>query len=59
MSKEKLISATKYVESLKNKLADGVPAKHRTRAAQYKAFLEKELKAASTKIENLKITVTK
>lgn len=56
MSKEKLISITKYANEIKNKLSDVVPSKHKNHANQYKAFLEKELKAANAKVENLKLS---
>ena len=55
MSKEKLISLTKYANDLKNKLSDAVPEKHRAHAKEYKHFLEKELKAANAKVEILKM----
>ena len=55
MSKEKLIGLTKYSNELKAKLSDTVPAKHKNRAKQYHAFLEKDLKAVNAQIDNLKL----
>lgn len=56
MSKEKLNSLSKYEQELKNKLASAVPPKHRTRAAPYVEFLERELKKTSKKIEELRLS---
>lgn len=59
MSKEKLISLSRYSETLKNRLADPViPEKHKNRANEYRQFLQFELKAVTTKIDYLKMNTT-
>lgn len=60
MSKEKLTSLVKYQDQLKSKLeAKELPAKHVNSEATYKAFLSNELRLVTSKIESLKMTVTK
>lgn len=57
MSKEKVLSLTKYANDVKSKLSDKeLPPKHKNRGLQYKQFLEKELAQVSSKIENLKVS---
>ena len=54
MTKEKMASLKKHIENHKNKLADlakSVPDKHKTHPHTYKAFLEREIKLHSDKIE--------
>lgn len=56
MSREKVISLSKYVEQIKSRLADKeVPAKHAGNESNYKAFLESELKKTMRKVEDLKL----
>ena len=55
MSKEKLISLTKYADDLKSKLQAGPTKKHVNHPASYKLFLERELDSVSKKIETLKM----
>jgi hypothetical protein len=50
MTKEKLASLTKYVQQIKQKLDSGTPPKHEGRPAEYKAFLERELRLTQNKI---------
>lgn len=56
MSKEKLIKQNKYAEELKNKLSAPTPAKHVGNPESYKLFLQRELAAATKKIDSLKLT---
>lgn len=57
MSKEKLISLTKYVDSCKNRLEDKmVPEKHKNRESTYRQFLANEIKTATVTIEALKLS---
>lgn len=55
MSKEKLISLTKYASDIKSKLSSPLPEKQKNRPAQYKQFLERELSATNAKIESIKL----
>lgn len=55
--KEALNKATKYVSALKSKLSDtNVPQKHKGRESSYREFLERELKKANAKIDDLKFS---
>lgn len=59
MSKELVQRLSKYADSVKSKLADSnLPAKQKSRPAQYKQFLERELQSVSSKIESLKMSDT-
>lgn len=60
MSKEKLISLTKYQSDLKNK-ADSkeIPTKHINRERQYRDFLSNELRIVTAKIETMKMVGVK
>lgn len=56
ISKEKLISLSKYRDSLKDKLKDPtVPEKHKNRHAQYRQYLTNELAAAEATLEKGKV----
>ncbi len=55
MNKDKLKNLTKYLEDTKSKLSSDVPPKHKLRAAQYKAFLNKEVELTTKKLEDLKL----
>jgi hypothetical protein len=58
MSKEKLIKLTKYANDVKNKLSDGtLSEKQKNRPKQYKAFLERELAAATAKIDAIRVSL--
>lgn len=60
MSKEKIISLSKYVDDLKNRASSKeLPAKHLLREVSYKAYLETELKKAMAQIERLKLEIIK
>ncbi len=53
--KEKIVSLTKYVTEMQNKLTSPIPSKHRgDGGAAYRAFLEREIKMHSKKVEELK-----
>lgn len=56
MSKEKLKKIVVYSEKLKSKLQDKPSDKQSKRPVQYKEFLERELKAALSKAEALKMS---
>ena len=55
MSKEKLMSLTKYSNDLKNRLSGTVPEKHKNRVRQYHEYINHELKIVNTKIDFLKM----
>ncbi len=52
--KEKIVKLQKYVQDLKYRLADPVPAKHTNHPHSYRQFLEREIATAQAKIEQLK-----
>lgn len=55
---EKIVSLTKYVDDMKSKLSGPVPEKHRSdNGTAYRAFLEREIKMHSKKIEDLRFKV--
>lgn len=54
--KEKIIKLTKYVEDMKSRLGSDTPAKHASHPQAYKQFLEREIVAATRKIESLKLS---
>lgn len=57
MTKEKLLKLMKYAGDTKSKLEQTVLSeKNQKRPAQYKVFLEKELKMVNIKIENAKMS---
>ena len=57
MSKEKVQKLTKYVNDLNNRLSNTtLPAKQVNRPDSYKQFLQNEIKAASAKLETLKMS---
>ena len=47
---------TKYVESLKSRLASPVSTKHASNPESYHAFLRKEINLHSQKIESLRLS---
>lgn len=51
MKKEKLVSLINYTKTLKAKLASSTPPKHAHRLAEYKAFLEREIKLNNIKVD--------
>lgn len=54
----KIPSLTKYAAELKAKLADkNLPEKQKNRPAQYREFLELELKKVNSKLETLSYLV--
>lgn len=56
MSKEAIQRLTKYQADIKSKLDSEVPSKHAHRVDSYKAFLNKELKMVTKKIDDLKMS---
>jgi len=54
MNNDKLKRLIKYKSSIENSLSSPVPPKHVGHPASYKAFLENELSAINTKVEELK-----
>lgn len=55
MTKEKLLSLTKYSNDLISKLKETkVPDKHKNRPGEYRAFLQRELKIVNTKLDEEK-----
>lgn len=56
MSKEALIKLNKYADDLRNKMSAPLSAKQKKRPTEFKQFLERELKAVTTKIDALKLT---
>lgn len=56
MTKEKIISLTKYQAQLKDKLSSTtVPTKHVNRVASYKRFLTSELEAVTKQLDAAKM----
>lgn len=55
ISKEKIMALTKYLANLTNRLSDPTPAKHKGHPASYKQFLEREIQAVKTKLDNAKL----
>lgn len=53
MSNDKLKSLLKYQSKLKEQLSSPPPEKQKTREAEYRFFLEKDLEATSKKITAL------
>lgn len=51
---DKIISLTKYVESLKTRL-DTVPDRRKGQEEVYKAWVNREIKMTTKKIEELKL----
>lgn len=52
---DKILSLEKYVEDMKTRLASPVPAKHAHRPEIFRAWLAREIKMHTTKIEDLKL----
>lgn len=59
MSKEKANKLQKYADSLSNRLSSPVSEKHAGNEKTYKQFLQRELEAASKKVESLKLSEKK
>lgn len=58
MSKEKLLSLTKYYNELKNRSeSKEVPSKHAGSETTYRAYLANEIRMVTSKIETLKMGV--
>jgi hypothetical protein len=55
MSKDTLLRYQKYQAEIKEKLTNKVPSKHSSHPETYKAFLTKELRDVTSKIEALKL----
>lgn len=55
MTKEKISSLTKYADGLRNNLSAPTPSKHKNHPATYTQFLERELKAVTTQLDNAKL----
>jgi len=55
MNKEKLVSLSKYLGGLKDKLANPIPHKNRGSLATYKQFLKNEIETVSAKLEAAKL----
>jgi hypothetical protein len=53
MSKEKILSLKVYADSVKERLARPVPAKHANRVEAFKQMLEIDLKKTLARIEEL------
>jgi hypothetical protein len=56
MNNEKLITLSKYLEDLKNRLSGAVPPKHANHPETYKNFLRNEISAANKKLEEIKLS---
>lgn len=55
---DKLNKLTKYVNDMRSKLSDPVPAKHASKSdggAAYKAFLQREIDTHQRKIDDLRM----
>lgn len=57
--KDELIRLQKYESHIKDKISGQTPEKHKNRDSNYRQFLSTELKKVQTKINNLKLEVTK
>lgn len=55
MTKEKLTSLEKYITSLKNRLSDKTPEKHKDHQDTYRAFLKSEIEKTASTIEASKL----
>lgn len=52
MNKEKIVSLSKYLTECKIRLTDkSTPAKHKNRDAQYREYLQREIKKTSDKLK--------
>jgi hypothetical protein len=58
MTKEKLVSLTKYVLDLKAKLETAVPEKHKNNPTTYHNFLRNEIRMTTIKLEAAKLEGT-
>jgi hypothetical protein len=54
VTKEKVVSLTKYLDSLKSKLTDKTPDKHKNREETYKQFISREIEMTEAKLNHLK-----
>lgn len=51
LTKEKVVSLTKYQSQLKDRLSAPIPEKHKDSPKTYKQFLERELKTVTAQLE--------
>lgn len=58
MSKEKVISLTKYANDLKSRLSSPVPDKHKNRQSSYTNYLKNELDSVNAKLDALKLVAS-
>lgn len=59
MTKEKMISLTKYLSDLTIKLEADVPTKHQEHPKSYKTFIQNEIAAAKQKLAVSELTEKK
>lgn len=55
MTKEKLVSLTKYVADLKSRLSDSIPEKHKNSPTTYHDFLRNEIRMTEIKLDAAKL----
>ena len=58
MNKEKQTKLTRYLNDMTNKLTSAIPAKHKKNPTTYKQFLEREIAAVKTTLDNAKLEGT-
>lgn len=55
MTREKLLSLSKYVVDMQNKLDSIIPEKHKHRVEEYKEFLRREIRIHKMKLDEEKM----
>ena len=55
MTKDKILTLTKYAEQLKSRLTDPLPIKHSHRLEAYRQFLKNELEGVTKKLAEAKL----
>lgn len=58
MTKEKIVSLTKYLQSLNNRLTSSIPDKHKNHPETFMAFLKNEVEAVSKQLADAKLEGT-
>lgn len=56
MTKEKIVSLTKYLNEMKNKLDSSIPEKWAHSPESYKNFLQREVRLTAKKLDDAKLT---
>jgi hypothetical protein len=57
MTKEKVLSLTKYLNDMKTKLVAPLPKKHEGGERTYRQFLENEIKTATSRLDAAKMSL--